>query len=362
MKTWLFLLIAGCIFLRPQNAGGQPLQPGFDKEEYLEMLRVFSRQGDSSFFKDLEPPRAYTLQYRSGITGLDNRWDLWSNGKGRVMISIRGTTIQAVSWLENFYAAMVPAKGTLKWSASDPFDYDLSDHPHAAVHAGWLLGMSSMMPDMQTRIDSCIHAGVKDFIIMGHSQGGAIAYLVTAYLRRLQQKGSIPASVQFKTYCSAAPKPGNLFFAYSYEHLTAGNWSYTVVNSADWVPEVPLSIQTLNDFNPTNPFVHAKDIIRRQPFPKNLVIRYLYNHMDRPTRRAQRRFEKYLGRKAAGFVRKQIPGLEMPAYYKSNNYMRCGHMIVLYADSAYYRHFPESNTNVFIHHMMDPYVFLAQRL
>lgn len=361
MRTVILLTVSCFCYFLP-GAGAQPLQPGFDKEEYLEILRVFSRQGDSSFFKDLEAPRDYTMQYRSGITGLDNRWDLWDNGKGRVVISIRGTTIKAVSWLENFYAAMVPATGTLKLSATEQFDYDLSDHPHAAVHAGWLLGMASMMPDMRRKIDSCIGSGVRDFIIMGHSQGGAIAYLTTACLRRWQQKGVIPASVRFKSYCSAAPKPGNLFFAYSYEHM-AGNWSYTVVNSADWVPEVPMSIQTLRDFNTTNPFVHAKDIIRKQPFPKNIVMRYLYNRLDRPIRRAQRRFEKYLGRKAGGFVKKQMPGMELPVFYKSNNYMRCGNIIVLYADKEYYERFPEdSKSNIFAHHMMDPYVYLAQRL
>lgn len=359
MKTLSLCLLCCAWFVRIH---AQPLQPGFSKEEYLELLRVFSRQGDSTFFKNVEAPRQYKMIYRSAITGLDNRWDLWSNGDDKVVFSIRGTTAAAISWLENFYAAMVPAVGEMKLSEQERFVYDLSDHPRAAVHVGWLMGLASMASDIRKHLDSCIRSGTRDIVIMGHSQGGAIVYLATAWLRRLQAKGEIPADVRIKTYCSAAPKPGNLYFAYSYEHLTEGGWAFNVVNSADWVPEVPFSVQTIDDFNTTNPFVDAHAIIRKQPFPKDIVMRYVFNHMNRPTRRAQRRFEKYLGRKAGGFVKKQLPGFEPPAYYKSNNYMRAGNMIVLYADADYYKLFPDSRQNVFAHHMMAPYVYLAQKL
>jgi hypothetical protein len=60
--------------------------------------------------------------------------------------------------------------------------------------------------------------------------------------------------IKFKTYCSAAPKPGNLYFSYDYEADNQIGWSFTVVNGADWVPELPVSIQSIGDFNKTNPF------------------------------------------------------------------------------------------------------------
>ena len=52
-------------------------------------------------------------------------------------------------------------------------------------------------------------------------------------------------SLNIKTYCSAAPKPGNLFYAYDFEHITEGGWAFNVVNSADWVPELPSTTQTV---------------------------------------------------------------------------------------------------------------------
>ncbi len=57
-------------------------------------------------------------------------------------------------------------------------------------------------------------AGIRNFYLLGHSQGAAINFLVTAHLRHLQKTGRIPADVRFKSYRSAAPKPGNLYFAY----------------------------------------------------------------------------------------------------------------------------------------------------
>ncbi len=105
---------------------------------------------------------------------------------------------------------------------------------------------------------------------MGHSQGGAIAYLLTAHFYNLQQQGKLPADIRFKTYCSAAPKPGNLYFAYDYETTTRGGWACNVVNAADWVPETPFSVQTVSDFNTTNPFVNAKKGNQQTKVPDEL--------------------------------------------------------------------------------------------
>lgn len=352
-----FLLLACCL-----KAQAQALQPGFRKEEYIEMLYMTALQVDSPLKNPIGAPQRHRMIYRAPVTGLDNRWDLWAGDNGSIVFSIRGTTQAAISWLENFYAAMVPARGSLQLSAQHTFDYDLSEDPRAAVHVGWLLGLGSMSSDMKAKLDSCIRSGVKDVVVMGHSQGGGIAYLATAWMRRLQRAGQIPADVRIKTYCSAAPKPGNLYFAYDYERMTAGGWAFNVVNSADWVPETPISVQTLDDFNRTNPFVNARAIIRKQTFPKNIVLRYVYNHMDRPTKKARKRFRKYLGGKAGGFVGKQLREYRQPEYYESNHYVRTGNIIVLYADSAYYRRFPDSRDHIFVHHMMPPYLYLTHQL
>jgi pimeloyl-ACP methyl ester carboxylesterase len=351
-----------CLLLTSLWATAQSLKPGFDRAEYIELLKVSAAFGDSAYVAQFPQPERFRAVYRSPIVGLDNRWDLWADGRGTAVLSLRGTTANSVSWLENFYAAMVPARGELQLSEQEAVPYHLADNPRAAVHVGWLVGTMALAKDILPKLDSCTRAGTRNILVLGHSQGGAIAYLLTAHLYQLQKTGRLPADLRLKTYCSAGPKPGNLYFAYDYEALTQGGWAFNVVNSADWVPEVPLSIQTVNDFNATNPFAGAKGMIKKQKFLQRIVLRRVYNDLSRPALKAQRNYQKYLGRVAERTVAKNINGYVAPAYYNSNHYVRTGQTIVLRADSAYYTRFPDSQEKVFQHHFHPPYLFLAERL
>ncbi|MBC6491944.1 lipase family protein [Flavihumibacter stibioxidans] len=345
------------------NCLAQPLSAGFDKAEYLELLKISARStANKNYYDTLPEPQQYLMVYQSAVVGLDNMWDLWTNHRGRTVISIRGTTQNGESWLANLYAAMVPAKGSIRITNEYKFNYELAKDPKAAVHVGWLISTAFLVNDMLPKIDSSYRSGTKDFLVMGHSQGGAIAYLLTAHLYELQRKKVLPADMRFKTYCSAGPKPGNLYFAYEYEAMTMGGWAFNVVNSADWVPEVPMSIQTLHDFNSTNPFIQAKSQIKKQKFPRNLALKHVYNRLSKPVFRAQRNYRKYLGTMTSGIVQKYIPEFIPPAYYKSNHYVRTGTTIVLAADEEYYRRYPEGGSRIFIHHAHTPYMYLTQKL
>lgn len=341
----------------------QSLKAGFDKIEYIELLKAYSRWGDSTFYQGIDESTKFRQVYRSPVVGLDNSWELYaSHDNTTAVISVRGTTANATSWLANFYAAMIPAKGVINLSDSVVFNYELAKNPKAAVHVGWLVATAFLTPDILPRIDSCYRSGIRDFIILGHSQGGAIAYLLTSHLRHLLESGKLPDNIRFKTYCSAAPKPGNLYYAYEFENQTAGGWSFNVVNAADWVPETPISIQTVNDFNKTNPFVNAEKLIKRQKFPQRLFVRHLYSQLTKHTRKAQKRYEKYLGRMTSKYVTKQYPQFKVPAYFHSNDYVRVGNIVVLMPDTAYYETFPDNGKQLFIHHKLQAYLFLAERL
>jgi len=359
LTAFLSILIFGSTY-------AQVLKPGFNKAECIEMLRISSRFGQGNYVKNFPEPVHYKMDYRSPITGLDNCWDLWV-GKpndawsSTAVISLRGTTQNTVSWLANFYAAMIPATGELQISKTDTFKYQLSSNPKAAVHTGWMISLAFMSKGILHKIDSCYKQGIKEIIITGHSQGGAIAYLLTAYLYNLQKQNQLPADIRLKTYCTAAPKPGNLFFAYEYE-ATTRNWAYNMVNSADWVPETPMSVQILNDFNATNPFTNVKATISKMPFPKNLAMRYAFNRLDKPTRRAQRNYQKYLGTFTSKMVKEQIPGYMPPKYFESSNYVRTGNMVVLLVDEDYYKLYPDNPNTAFVHHMHPPYLHLAEKL
>lgn len=360
----LFAFI-GCIHYA---AFCQYLQAGFDKAEYIETLKVNQKvhadtakwAGDTS----VPYPEQYHLNYRSPAIAFDNTWDLWiHNEKPVAIIAVRGTTSTEASFLANLYAAMIPAKGQLQLDEGISFDYALCDNANAAVHVGWFIAMAYMSPGIKHKIDSCYKAGIKDFILTGHSQGGGITFLLNAYLRSLQKEHNLPSDIRFKTYCSAAPKPGNLFFAYYYEHINNGGWAFNVVNTADWVPDVPFSIQTINDFTTVNPFTNAKTLIKKQKFPKNIMLKYVYNRLSKPGKRAQRNYQRYLGKVVSKAVKKQIPMLQLPEYYKSNYYVRTGNTIVLYGDSTYSKRYGITpNGNIWQHHFPANYLYLAEKL
>lgn len=364
MKKTPLILFIFAFLVAVGDAVCQNLNPGFDKYEYMEALKISARStGDSSYYNTIEKPENFEMVYQSGVLGLDNQWDLWKHSEKAVAaISIRGTTPNAVSWLENFYAAMVPAKGSLTLADDFEFRYALSENPQAAVHIGWLIGTGFIVRDLLPKIDSAFQQGTKDFFIIGHSQGGGIAYLLTAHLRALQKSGDLPADLKIKTYCSAAPKPGNLYFAYTYEDMAYDGWAYNVVNTKDWVPEVPMSIQTTGDFNTINPFLNAEAIIRKEKFPKRLVMKSVYNRLDKPTKKARRNYQKYLGKMTSKSVVKNIPGYVAPAFYDSNNYVRTGNIIVLTPDDAYMEEFPDDPDKLFTHHIHTPYLRLASQL
>lgn len=355
-------LIAG-LLLTAGRLWGQPLKPGFDKAEYAEMIRI-AADHYPEMTRHLPKPEAYRRVYLSKEVGLDNRWSLWMKGTDVALISLRGTTVKANSWLENFYAALTPATGSYTLPDGSVFRYALAQNPRAEVHMGWLLGIGCMSGEILTKLDSCYRQGARYVVVTGHSQGGALAYLLTAHLRGLQRAGAFPSDVTIKTYCSAGPKPGNLYFAYDYEVDVQMGWGYNVVNAADWVPQTPMSVQTLGDFAQTNPFTGMAGNLRKQKFPTNVAMTYAYNRIRRPPQKAVRRYQNYLGRYAGKAVKKQLPGYLAPAFGAGSDYVRVGPTIVLNPTPDYYARFADNDSlsKVFVHHFFEPYLYLLDRL
>src|ERR1700750_945060 len=106
MKTVFPFLIVS-VFLFPLVLSAQPLKPGFDKSECLTMLEISARFGDTAYAEKFPEPAGYKMIYKSPVMGMENMWELWLSDSGAAVISLRGTTAAATSWLENFYSAMV---------------------------------------------------------------------------------------------------------------------------------------------------------------------------------------------------------------------------------------------------------------
>ncbi|MCW3464085.1 lipase family protein [Chitinophaga nivalis] len=343
-----------------KNSFAQHLTPHFDPVEYGELLKLADRFGDTPWTKvKSEPPRDARLVYRSPEVGLVNRWDLWLRNKEVAIIVIRGTNGTATSWMENFYAGMIPAQGMLQLNDSTRFNYKLSADDRAYVHAGWMVGLAALAPDILRQVHDCYRQGIHEFIIFGHSQGGAIAFLLRSYLQYLDQ---LPKDIVWKTYCSAAPKPGNLYYAYDFDYITRDGWGLRVINPRDWVPETPFSIQTTRDFNTVNPFTDISGALKKQQWFLRQALRYTYGRLDRPAKRASRRMQRILGKMVYTRVRKVLPEYQRPDFVNSHNYTPAGTPVILYPVKGYDEKFPFDGKNIFIHHMLEPYRWSMEQI
>ena len=92
-------------------------QQSFPASEYLDLLDLSLTTHTHDTSKQLTQrgkTQKYERLYRSPEIGLMNRWELWMREDGTAVISLRGTVMAAPSWMENFYAGMIPATGSLK--------------------------------------------------------------------------------------------------------------------------------------------------------------------------------------------------------------------------------------------------------
>jgi hypothetical protein len=102
--------------------------------------------------------------------------------------------------------------------------------------------------------------------------------------------------------------------------------------------------------------------MKKQAFMKGLALRWVYNRMDGITKRAVARYRRNLGKMVGKMLKKSLPGFVPPVYAENMNYTRAGNYIVLLADEAYYKLYPDSKTNPFAHHLHKPYLYLLGNL
>ena len=165
-------------------------------DELLKLTNAFLDTAKTNTFKGFLP--GYRFVYRSGSVGLDNAWDLWIREDSTVVMMLRGTTANAKSIMADFFCAVYPARGQIVLRKADTLDYVLAKSAKAAVHGGFLIGFAFLAEDMRPKVDSLYSAGYRNFMVSGHSQGGALCYLVSAWL--LNQEERYP-KIRVKNLC-----------------------------------------------------------------------------------------------------------------------------------------------------------------
>jgi len=232
------------------------MESGFDRQEALDLLAMSAIIENGAAPPIPNPPPGWASRFLSPEIGpFKNRWQLWQQGgTGPYAIAIRGTVAEAGSILEDMVSLMVQATGTLS-VGSVTIPYSFAADPEAGVHLGFALATLLLLNDPDNGILAQLpRLGVapgSSIFITGHSQGAAMATLLRSYLSHGPRA---PEGNIYKTYVFAQPKPGNNHYAEDFEsRFCNAPWAFRITNSLDWVPEVPFTLQFVQDIDRPNP-------------------------------------------------------------------------------------------------------------
>ena len=251
-----------------------PLTPGFNLQEAAPLISMLAALEGTTPPPLQQPPFPgnWKIIFDSQSIGpFDNRWQLAQSTDDASIfaILIRGTTYAAGSILDDLLAVMIPANGsiTVNFDGFDQaFSYQLAatsataQSPEAGVHLGFALSTLVLMLYPPSGILWQLPLLVPEnssIFIAGHSQGAAIATLATSYLHYGSNWSLIPynfAANTYKTYAFSQPKPGNDIYGDDYDSIASNQgMAFTVTNTQDWVPQVPLTFELPSNVNTPNP-------------------------------------------------------------------------------------------------------------
>ena len=291
------------------------LSEGLNEQEALDMIALCNSYTFLELYNSDADilPKGYKKTYTSGVFGMDNRFQIYENGLLAV-INIRGSTDKQISWLENIYSAMIPAKGKIEIEGQT-FDYMFSKDSSAAVHSGFALGLAYLHSDLISRIQFLNQKGIYDIILTGHSQGGALVNLFRTYLTYVSPE-VISTKNKYKVYSFAAPMLGNKAFIQEFNALYVDkNAAFSFINAYDPIPELPVSYNDSNFFKDN---IKALLFDRESFSIKKVVsdggILLLENKIGK--------YVKRFGNSTSNKISKDLGHVEMPAYVNDFNYMR----------------------------------------
>lgn len=298
----IFSLLLSC------NAVAQP-----DKVELRNMIMLCNSYTFLELYnsdKDILP-MGYVKRYTSPEMGMDNKFQVYTKGDTAI-INIRGSTTKVTSWMENIHSAMIPGIGTMTVQGKK-FNYVFAKEPAASVHSGYALAVAFMHNEIINQINLLNKEGIYEFIITGHSQGGALACMLRAYLENCS-KSVVAKKNKFRTYAFAAPMIGNKRFAEEYNNRYIKNsCNFNCVNPADAICKMPLSYNDTMTISSelANMLFNNKNYSFKKTVKDGTVNFFegmLRNHMNS------------VGTMTSKHLSKDLGEIGMPKYVKDINY------------------------------------------
>jgi triacylglycerol lipase len=296
------------------------LEYGFKKEEARDLMAICNSFSFIELYNNDKEilPEGYQKIYTSGVFGMENKYQIFTRGDIAV-ISFRGSIGKTLSWLENINSAMIPAQGVIKISGED-FNYCFARDTAAAVHSGYALGLAYLSKDLLYHINILNNQGIYNIILTGHSQGGALANLLRAYLENLSHF-EISKKNRFKTYAFAAPMIGNRAFVMEYNsRFCANGSSYNLVIPADPVPKMPFSYEEGDYLKKSlSNLIFAKESFSVRQTLTDVFFNTYERRLNNGIKKMSTRISNHLS--------KDLGTVVMPAYDQDMNYYRIDNRI-----------------------------------
>jgi hypothetical protein len=249
--------------LIPGPAKSQPLAfgAGFNLAEASDLLYMCDQLYSPP--DGVPTPAGFTQRWGSApifepvfaFPPLDELWSLWQNNSvpSTYAIIVRGTVGTSVgSVLEDLLSFLVQATGSIE-VAGVTIPYKFAADPKASVHAGFVLGtllllkvpLFGILAQLATRVPPG-----SNIYIAGHSQGAAVATLLSSYL--FYDADLKNNNYSYKSYAFAQPKPGDDHYDTDFGSLFCNKgFAFRLTNSLDFIPQLPFTWEIPTDLNIT---------------------------------------------------------------------------------------------------------------
>ncbi len=239
---------------------------GFSRDEALRLLELClnlnnpddgpAYVADTSAWEPIYPDAANKPADVQGPW--QNAWKLWRSKTeaNTYAVVIRGTMSEETSIIEDVIATSVAQPTRMQAWQNGYLDFTLAQLPGSETHLGFTYGLAALLfaRDKGILAELALHVpqGSKIYIT-GHSQGAAIAALLHAFLHYAINDPAdryhlANQSYSLKSYFFAQPKPGNWQFGMDFASVASSHGtSFTVNNASDWVTQVPLAVEFLDE-------------------------------------------------------------------------------------------------------------------
>jgi hypothetical protein len=184
--------------------------------------------------------------------------------------------------------------------------------------------MAYLSKDILYHINILNNQDIFNIIITGHSQGGALANMLRAYLENLSNF-EISKKNKFKTYAFAAPMVGNKEFIAEYNaRYCDDNSSFNIIIPSDPIPNMPFSYDENSNLKDNfNTFLYDYDSFSS----KKVMNDIFFNSFEKRVNRGVKKMSNTVSHR----ISKDLGTVVMPAYDQDLNYYRIGNRIEISA-------------------------------